>query len=342
MSRSTARRSGRTTSTASRATFYYSRYAHPTVVEAEAGARRARRRRRRSSSRPAAGATTALVLALLAAGRHDRARRGLLLRHRRHVRGARALGPAHVEFDQTGAAARGRAARLARGAVEPVPDDARPRGRGRAPGAGRRRRDRRDARPPAPARARRRLRRCTARRSTSPATTTRCSAPSSAGTRRRPSELRDVPHAHRHRRRARPRVAPAPRPEDARGARAPPDARPRPSSPSGCASHPKVETVRYPGFGGLISFDVADGDAARRVETVDAADRERDLARRRHERDGEPRPLGGRPRAGRPPPAQRRPRGPRGALGRPRPALDTPRTSADAWTRRRPFGRLTI
>jgi cystathionine gamma-synthase len=31
--------------------------------------------------------------------------------------------------------------------------------------------------------------------------------------------------------------------------------------------HPKVETVRYPGIGGLISFDVVDGDAARRVET---------------------------------------------------------------------------
>jgi cystathionine gamma-synthase len=31
--------------------------------------------------------------------------------------------------------------------------------------------------------------------------------------------------------------------------------------------HPKVETVRYPGIGGLISFDVADGDVARRVET---------------------------------------------------------------------------
>ena len=28
-----------------------------------------------------------------------------------------------------------------------------------------------------------------------------------------------------------------------------------------------VSTVRYPGFGGLLSFDVADGDAARRVET---------------------------------------------------------------------------
>jgi cystathionine gamma-synthase len=33
------------------------------------------------------------------------------------------------------------------------------------------------------------------------------------------------------------------------------------------ARHPAVETVRYPGFGGLMSFDVADGDAARRVET---------------------------------------------------------------------------
>ena len=32
-------------------------------------------------------------------------------------------------------------------------------------------------------------------------------------------------------------------------------------------AHPKVETVRYPGFGGLLSFDVASGEAARRVET---------------------------------------------------------------------------
>jgi cystathionine gamma-synthase len=31
--------------------------------------------------------------------------------------------------------------------------------------------------------------------------------------------------------------------------------------------HPRVETVRWPGLGGLISFDVADADAARRVET---------------------------------------------------------------------------
>jgi cystathionine gamma-synthase len=32
-------------------------------------------------------------------------------------------------------------------------------------------------------------------------------------------------------------------------------------------AHPAVETVRYPGFGALLSFDVADADAARRVET---------------------------------------------------------------------------
>jgi len=33
------------------------------------------------------------------------------------------------------------------------------------------------------------------------------------------------------------------------------------------AAHPKVDTVRYPGLGALMSFDVADGDAAKRVET---------------------------------------------------------------------------
>jgi cystathionine gamma-synthase len=32
-------------------------------------------------------------------------------------------------------------------------------------------------------------------------------------------------------------------------------------------SHAAVQVVRYPGFGGMLSFDVADGDAARRVET---------------------------------------------------------------------------
>jgi cystathionine gamma-synthase len=31
--------------------------------------------------------------------------------------------------------------------------------------------------------------------------------------------------------------------------------------------HPAVEQVRYPGFGGLLSFDVSDGETARKVET---------------------------------------------------------------------------
>src|SRR5262249_1837522 len=34
------------------------------------------------------------------------------------------------------------------------------------------------------------------------------------------------------------------------------------------AAHPKVETLRYPGLGALISLDVADGEAGRRVETA--------------------------------------------------------------------------
>jgi cystathionine gamma-synthase len=33
-------------------------------------------------------------------------------------------------------------------------------------------------------------------------------------------------------------------------------------------AHPAVATVRYPGFSFLVSFDVADGDAARRVESA--------------------------------------------------------------------------
>ena len=32
--------------------------------------------------------------------------------------------------------------------------------------------------------------------------------------------------------------------------------------------HPAVQVVRYPGFGGLLSFDVADAETARRVETA--------------------------------------------------------------------------
>ena len=263
---STARRSGRTTSAASRATFYYSRYGSPTVAEAEARARRARRRR--SAALPVRRRRDDGARALAAAaGRHDRARRGLLLRHGRHLPGAREAGASrYVEFDQTGAAARRRAARLARGAVEPVPDDARPRGRG-----ARIRRRSSSTRPS-------RRRSTCGRSSTAPTSSLHSATKYLAGhddallgavvcrDRRRRRAAR-VPHRHGHRRRARSRVAAAARPEDARGARAAPDRDGDRCSPSGCARTRRCETVRYPGFGGLLSFDVADGDAARRVET---------------------------------------------------------------------------
>ena len=58
---------------------------------------------------------------------------------------------------------------------------------------------------------------------------------------------------------------------DARG----PRRRGRPRRPPSCAArlreHAAVKTVRYPGFGGLLSFDVADGEAARQRRDGDAA-----------------------------------------------------------------------
>jgi cystathionine gamma-synthase len=37
------------------------------------------------------------------------------------------------------------------------------------------------------------------------------------------------------------------------------------------AAHPAVTVCRYPGFGFVVSFDAADGDAARRIETATEA-----------------------------------------------------------------------
>ena len=79
-------------------------------------------------------------------------------------------------------------------------------------------------------------------------------------------------------------------------------------------AHPAVERVRYPGYSGLISFDVAD---ALRRRDGDDADRERDEPRRRPLVDGGPPPLGGRPHPGRAAAALGRARGRRGSLGRP-------------------------
>ena len=65
------------------------------------------------------------------------------------------------------------------------------------------------------------------------------------------------------------------------------------------AAHPSVERVRYPGFGGMLSFDVAGGhEAALRVETGHAAIvNATSLGGTTHDaRDADA--LGGRPRSG--------------------------------------------
>ena len=78
------------------------------------------------------GAETALVLALLSPGSTDRARAGRLLRNRRSLPRARALGPPARSVRPDRATASGRRPRLDRGAVESAADDARLRGGGGA------------------------------------------------------------------------------------------------------------------------------------------------------------------------------------------------------------------
>ena len=198
--------------------FYYQRYGSPTVAAAEAAL--GKLDGGTALLFPSgAGATTALVLTLLQPGDTIALAEGAYFGTGTTFETLGRWGLRVVEFDQTGAAARERRPHLARGAVESVPHDARPRGGRRASGSRPRRRDRGDADPPPAARARRRLRRSTARRSTSPATTTRSSASSSAATSRGRGDAR-VPHADGDRRRARPGLAPPPRAEDARAPRA--------------------------------------------------------------------------------------------------------------------------
>src|SRR6266542_1222421 len=96
---------------------------------------------------------------VLGARPDDRAGAGLLLRDVAALRRARALGPALRRVRPDRPASGRRRPRVARGALEPVLDDAGLRGRRRAPGAGGRRLHRRDSDLPAASRARRRPRR---------------------------------------------------------------------------------------------------------------------------------------------------------------------------------------
>ena len=197
--------------------FIYQRYGHPTGVEAE-------RRLGELDGGHAllfssgSGAATALVLTFLSSGETIALAEGAYFGTGVLFRELERWGLRVVEFDQTGTPPGRRRPRLARGAVESLPHDARPRVRGRTSRTRRRRRHRRDADPPAAARARRRLR--PAQRHEVPRRPRRRAA------RRRRLQARGgrraaegVPDPLGHRRGARP-VRPAPaRTRDARAAR---------------------------------------------------------------------------------------------------------------------------
>ena len=201
--------------------FYYQRYGHPTGAEAE----RALGELENGTALlfpSGAGATTALVLSQLAPGDTIALAEGCYFGTSVLFRDARALGAPIRRVRPDRAAARGRPARLARGAVEPVPDDARPRGGGGAPGPRRRRLDRRDADLPAPARARRRLRaplRDEVPRGPRRRAARRRRLPRPAGGDAAPR----LPHGDRDRRRARPGLAAPARARDPAPPRRAPD-----------------------------------------------------------------------------------------------------------------------
>ena len=293
--------------------FLYSRYAHPTGVEAEAklGALEGGQALLFSSG---SAATFALLLALLEPGKTVALAEGCYFGTgvmMREELGRWGLEMRRVRPDR--AAAGRRRPDLAGGAVEPVPDDARLRGGRRPPGEGRRRLDRRDAGLPPPLRARRRLRaalgdevpdRALGRARRRDRLPRRRPTTTGSGTFRQrtgPNCAADVAALVTRglKTLARPRRAP-----DRDGDR---------RWPSGCARTREVEIVRYPGFGGLLSFDV-DGDPLP-VERAAAEDQERHVARRRRDDDGVTPPLGGRPRPGRPPPPVGRARGRRTRSG---------------------------
>ena len=302
MERSTARRSGRTTSAASRASS--STRATPT----------------RPAPRPRPGwASSRAATALLYAsgtGRRDgrparvrcarndrRARRGRVLRHLGADPAARAAGASRSSSSTRPGAAAGRRDRLGRVAGEPDPD---PTGLGVAPRpsrADRLRRDGLDARLPAGARRGRRRRhplgdevpdrqpRRAARRDGHPRPRA-----DRRGSGRSRTPTRESPP-----RRTRPaRCSPAST-RSSGGCGGAPTA--RPSSHGASTAHPAVERVRYPGFSGLISFDVADPRAVetrtRLITNATSLGGTRSTMESRHRWEGD-----------------RIPRGPAAALGR--------------------------
>ena len=153
------------------------RTAHPTGVEARARSSGELEGGEALLFSSGMGAATAVVLDARSARATHRARRRTRTTAPACSSASSSAGGSGTSlFDQTGPPPAGADLVWVEAPVEPAPDDARLRGRGGAPRAGRLRRDRRDAGSPPPARAGLRPRPALARRSTSPATTTCCSA----------------------------------------------------------------------------------------------------------------------------------------------------------------------
>ena len=295
--------------------FSYARFSSPTVAEAE----------RRLGAldgghavlfASGAAASTAVVLALLEPGQTIALAEGAYYGTGETLDELARWGLRHIEFDQTGAAARRRGPRLARGAVEPVPHDAGLRGGRETCGTRALRLDGSDAaarqaararlRPRAalghevPRRARRRPRRRGRRQGR---------GVGRAATALPPADGRGARRRHR--------LAAAARARDARGSR---------REANGDGAFARGTAARAPGRrdGALPRLRRAPLLRRRRRRggargrDLDDAGREHDEPRRRHVAHRGARALGGRPRPARPPPAVGRARGRRSALGRPR------------------------
>ena len=242
--------------------FYYSRYGNPTQAAAE----RALGELEGGEAllfASGTGATTAVVLAFLEPGATIALAEGAYYGTSVLFRELERWGLRFVEFDQTGAPPDGVDLVWLEAPSNPfltMPDLDAAAGH---PAPRARRRDRLDARLPARARARRRLRpplgdEVPAGHHDVLLGAVVCQRPEDART---PARVRGRTGITAPRARRGSSTAACTRSRC--GCAATP--RPRPRSPKRLGGHEAVERVRYPGFGGLLSFDVAGGaDAARR------------------------------------------------------------------------------
>ena len=246
--------------------FYYQRYGHPAGVEAE----RALGELEGGQALlfpSGSGAITALVLALLEPGKTVALTQDAYYGTPVLMKMLERWGLRVVEFDQTGPPPEGADLVWVEAPSNPLLTMPDLEAAAAHPGAAGRRLDRSDAGLPPATRARRRLR--PAQRDEVPGR-----PPRRAARRRRlqvaggPRAPARVPDAKRDRRVARRGLAPTPEPQDTAGAHGAHHRKRAGTRPPPGGAFRQSSACAIPGFGGLMSFDVAGGgEAARRVET---------------------------------------------------------------------------